>query len=67
MITVRNTDDHRRAWPSLLTVEGSVLVLEPGEEAELAEDPGEVAHLKVRGRRAKSGTIEPVTPTNGGS
>lgn len=54
-VTVRNMSDYRRVWPDLQTVDGAVLVLDPGEEATLADDPEEVAHLRV----TKTKTIDP--------
>lgn len=46
-VTVRNTDDHERVYPTLATVDGDVLVLGPHEQGVLPEDPGVVAHLEV--------------------
>ena len=37
MTTVRNTDTHRRVWPTLNRADGRVLELDPGEEAEVDE------------------------------
>lgn len=37
MTTVRNTDTHRRVWPTLNRADGRVLELDPGEEAEVRE------------------------------
>jgi hypothetical protein len=51
MPTVRNTDDHRRIWPGLRRADGGPLELDPGEEAEVAEHPGQVAHLLVKKAR----------------
>ena len=47
-VTVTNTSDQRRVWSRLHTAKGAVLVLDPGEEAALAEDPGPVVHLRVK-------------------
>lgn len=59
-VTVRNTDDHRRTWPELVTTSGCVLVLDPGAEDELPDHPGAVAHLKVRAsKKATSPTDHP--------
>ena len=35
MTTVRNTDTHRRVWPTLNRSDGRVLELDPGEEADV--------------------------------
>ena len=45
---MRNTHDIPLAWPDLTTSVGHTLALEPGEEAMLLSDPGQVAHLLVR-------------------
>ena len=47
-VIVRNTHDIPLAWPDLTTSVGHTLALEPGEEAMLLSDPGQVAHLLVR-------------------
>ena len=52
-VYVRNTHDMRLSWPDLTTSKGHTLDLEPGAEAMLLADPGEVPHLSVR----------PVSPT----
>lgn len=62
-ITVRNTSDSRRVWPSLCDVEGHVLVLDPGEEKELSGHPGTVAHLAVQHKKPKS--VVPEDSTGG--
>ena len=45
---VRNTAESRLVWPDLTNSMGHTLDLEPGEEAMLFTDPGEVSHLWVR-------------------
>lgn len=50
----------RRVWPDLSTINGHTLDLEPGAEDILAQDPGEVQHLKVRPVRPPA----PVTPVD---
>ena len=47
-VIVRNVADTRRVWPDLTNSMGHTLDLEPGEEAMLLTDPGEVSHLWVR-------------------
>lgn len=51
---VRNTDDHRRTWPDMHRLDGSVLVLDPAEHTEIIEDPAGVAHLEVQ-KKAPAG------------
>lgn len=64
-ITVRNTDTHKRVWPTLHRADGAVLVLEPGEEAEV-EDKTAGPFLAVAApKKTKAAEVAASTDTGG--
>lgn len=47
-VIVRNVFGQPRVWPDLVKVGGGTLALDPGEEAILPQDPGDVAYLSIK-------------------